>query len=95
MRWLLMAGTGRTICLDATTGLECRQVGILDLPGDRRFNIVIDFDNYRDVEGVKFAHDINEERASQESVQSVVTCTERIELNVPMDDSPFAPPVVE
>ena len=89
------SGAERTIYLDATTLLERRQVGILNLPGDRRFNVVIDFDNYREVDGVKFAHDINEERTSQEPVQSFVAYTERIELNVPMDDSLFAPPVVK
>ena len=53
---------------------------------------MIDFGNYREVDGVKFAHDITEERTGKEPVQSLVTYTEKIELNVPMDDAIFAPP---
>jgi hypothetical protein len=39
-----------------------------------------------------FAHDINEDRTGKEPVQSLVTYTEKIEVNVPLDDSLFAPP---
>lgn len=86
------SGAERTIYLDAATYLERRQTGVLNLPANRRFDVVIDFDNYREVGGVKFAHDINEERTGQEPVQSLVTYTEKIELNVPMDDALFALP---
>lgn len=86
------SGAERTIYLDAATYLERRQTGVLNLPDGRRFDVVIDFDNYRDVDGVKFAHDITEERTGKEPVQSLVTYTERIELNVPLDDALFAPP---
>jgi hypothetical protein len=82
-------GAERMIFLDATTYLERRQTGVLNLPGDRQFNVVIDFDNYREVGGVKFAHDINEERTGKEPVQSLVWYTEKIELNVTMDDGLF------
>jgi hypothetical protein len=85
-------GAERIIYLDAATYLERRQVGVLNLPDGRRFDVVIDFDNYRDVDGVKFPYDITEERTGTEPVQSLVTYTEKIELNVPMDDALFAPP---
>ena len=86
------SGAVRTIYLDASTYLERRQTGILNLPGGRQFDIVVDFDNYREVGGVKFAHDINEERTGKEPVQSLVSYTDKIEINVTMDDGIFAPP---
>ena len=86
------SGAERTIYLDAKTYLERRQTGILNLPAGRQFNVVIDFDNYRDVNGVKFPFDINEDRTGTEPSLSYVTYTEKIEVNVPMDDSLFAPP---
>jgi hypothetical protein len=89
------SGAERTIYLDAGTYLERRQTGILNLPGNRRFDVVIDFDNYREVGGVKFAYDVNEERTGTEPVMSLVTYTEQIELNVPIDDALFAPPAAK
>ncbi len=65
---------------------------MLNLPGGRQFDVTIDFDNWRDVEGVKFPFDITEERTGKEPVVTLVTYTEKIELNVPMDDALFAPP---
>jgi hypothetical protein len=89
------SGAERTIYLDASTYLERRQTGVLNLPGGRQFNVVIDFDNYKEVHGVKFAYDISEERTGKEPVMSLVTYTETIEANLAMDDSLFAPPVVK
>lgn len=86
------SGAERTIYLDASTYLERRQTGILNLPGGRQFTTVIDLGNYREIDGVKFAHDISEERTGKEPVQSLVSYTEKIELNVPMDEALFAPP---
>ena len=88
----MKSGAERTIYLDAATYLERRHIGVLNLPDGRVFNTVIDFGNYREVDGVKFAHDITEERTGKEPVQSLVTYTEKIELNVPMGDAIFAPP---
>jgi hypothetical protein len=72
------SGAVRTIYLDAATFLDRRHVGVLNLPGGRRF--------------VKFPFDLEEERTGREPVQSFVTYTQKIEVNVPMDDSLFAPP---
>lgn len=88
----LRSGAVRTIYLDARTYLERRQIGILNLPGGRQFNIVQDFDNYREVNGVKFPFDINEDRTGKEPAQSYVIYTDKIEVNVPMDDALFATP---
>jgi hypothetical protein len=86
------SGAVRTIYLDAATFLDRRHVGVLNLPGGRRFDVVTDFSNWREVDGVKFPFDLEEERTGREPVQSFVTYTQKIEVNVPMDDSLFAPP---
>jgi hypothetical protein len=98
-------GAERTIYLDATTYLDRRHTGVLNLPpgpaavkqlGDkappRRFDVVIDYGGWRQVQGVQFPFDIAEERTSDEPVQSLVTYTKSIELNVPLDDAFFATP---
>lgn len=87
------SGTVRTIYLDATTYLDRRHTGVLNLPGGRQFDVTIDFDNWREVNGVKFPFDINEERTGKEPVVSLVTYTEKIEANVPLEDAFFATPV--
>jgi hypothetical protein len=88
----LRSGLVRTVHLDASTYLERRHTGILNLPGNRQFDVTVSFDNWRDVEGVKFPFDITEERTGKEPVVTLVTYTEKIEVNVPMDDGLFAPP---
>ena len=89
----LKSGLARTIYLDARTYLDRRHTGVLNLPNGRRFDITIDFDNWRDVEGVKFPFDVMEERTGKEPVVTLVTYTEKIEVNVPMEDVLFAAPV--
>ena len=86
------SGAERIVYLDAKTFLERRQIGILKLPGGRQFDVVIDFDNYRDIDGVKFPFDITEDRTGKEPSVSFVTYTEKIEVNVPMDDGLFGAP---
>lgn len=85
-------GSTRTIYLDAATYLDRRHVGVLNLPGGRQFDVSIDFSNWREINDVKFPFDINEDRSGKEPAQSYVTYTEKIEVNVPMDDSLFAVP---
>jgi hypothetical protein len=91
-------GLVRTIYLDAKTYLDRRHTGVFtiyhptDRARDRIFNIVVDYGGWRDVDGVKFPFDIQEERTGKEPVQSLVTYTEKIEVNVPIDDSLFSPP---
>ncbi len=88
----LKSGLVRTVYLDAKTFLDRRHTGALNLPGGRQFDVTIDFANWRDVDGVKFPFDITEERTGKEPVVSLVTYTEKIEVNVPMDDTLFATP---
>ncbi len=85
-------GAERTVYLDTKTYLERRQIGILKLPGGRQFDVVTDFDNYREINGVKFPFDITEDRTGKEPSLSFVIYTEKIEANVAMDDSLFATP---
>jgi hypothetical protein len=87
------SGAERVVYLDAKTYLERRQTGILKLPGGRQFNIVIDFDNYQEINGVKFPFDITEDRTGKEPSLSFAVYTEKIEVNVPIDDALFATPV--
>jgi hypothetical protein len=89
------SGAQRIIYLDAATYLERRQTGVLKLPGDREFTVVQDFGNYKEIAGVRFPFDIAEERTGKEPVQSLVTYTEKIEVNVPVDDGLFATPVLK
>jgi hypothetical protein len=42
---------------------------------------------------VKFPFDITEERTGKEPVVTLVTYTEKVELNLPMDDGLFATPM--
>ena len=88
----LKSGLVRTVYLDAKTHLDRRHTGVLNLPNGRRFDITIDFDNWRDVGGVKFPFDIMEERTGKEPVVTLVTYTDKIELNVPMDEGLFTAP---
>ena len=99
------SGAERTIYLDAATYLDRRHTGVLNLPpgpaavkqlGDaappRRFDVVIDYGGWRQVDGVMFPFDVAEERTSNEPVQSLVTYTKSIELNIPLEDAFFATP---
>jgi hypothetical protein len=86
------SGAERMMYLDAKTYLERRQTGVLKLPGGRQFDVVTDFDNYQEINGVKFPFDINEDRTGKEPVVSFAVYTEKIEVNVPIDDGLFATP---
>jgi hypothetical protein len=92
-------GTIREVYLDATTFLEAQIVGRARLPGmdprtkQHRYNdSTFVFGDYRDVNGVKFPFAIDEERTGGGITQSFATFTEKIEVNVPIDDALFAPP---
>jgi hypothetical protein len=82
-------GTSGYIYLDASTYLDRRHV---NLTSNRQAQVVVDFAGWREVGGVKFPFDLTEERTGKAPVQTFVTYTERIEVNVPMDDAIFATP---
>jgi len=91
-------GAIRYIYLDPNTYLEVRQSGRVALGPDpktreMRYNdVVFNFSEFKDVNGVKFPFAIDEERTGGGITQSFATFTEKIELNVPIDDSVFAAP---
>ena len=83
------SGASGDLYLDAKTYLDRRHV---NLTGNRQAQVVVDFGGWREVNGVKFPFDIAEERTGKGPVQSLVTYTEKIEVNVPIDDAMFAAP---
>jgi hypothetical protein len=92
LRVTTKGGVERLIYLDATTYLDRRHTGTVTLPNGRR-DVVIDFSNWQDVNGVKFPFDINEDRKGGNAPeQSLVFYTEQIEANVPLDDALFVTP---
>ena len=86
------SGAVRNIYLDTTTCLDRRHTGVLNLAPNRQMNFVMDFGGWRSVDGVMFPFDIGEDRTGPEPSVSYATYTEKIELNVPMDDALFATP---
>lgn len=91
-------GTVRYVYLDAKTYLETRQTGRVSLGPDpktneRRFNeVAFTFSDWREVNGVKFPFAVDEDRTGGGITQSFAIYTEKIEVNVPMEDAIFAPP---
>lgn len=86
------AGATREIYLDAATHLDYQHVGTMLLPNKRTREFTIKFSNWRDVDGVKFPFDLDEERREGIINTSYATYTQKIELNVPMADDLFATP---
>lgn len=85
-------GVARTFYLDAATYLVRRITGVTNLPGDRKANLETDILAHKEAGGVKFPSDIQEDRTGAGPVQTVVSYTKAIEVNVPIDDALFAPP---
>jgi hypothetical protein len=86
------SGAVRTIHLDAATYLDRQHSGVNTLPNGRKSQFVMTFGNWQDVQGVKFAFDLDEERNDGQITQSFATYTQKIELNAPMEDTLFATP---
>ena len=95
-------GVVRNIFIDTKTFLDRRHTGTVNLPPPpnapagappRQYNFVADYSDWKDVNGVKFAFAVDEDRSGQrEPAQSFATYTEKIEANVPIDDAMFSPP---
>jgi len=86
----LKSGAERVVYLDATTFLERRHEGTIELGPNRRVKTTIDYGDWREVNGVRFPFAIEEERDAPG--QTFVHYTKRIEVNVPMDDTLFRMP---
>jgi len=91
-------GAVRYVYLDSKTYLETRQTGRVSLGPDpktqeMRFNeVAFTYSDWRDVNGVKFPFAVDEDRTGGGITQSFAIYTEKIEVNVPMDDALFALP---
>jgi hypothetical protein len=96
------SGVVRHIYIDTTTYLDRRHAGTVTLPPPpnapagappRQFNFVSDFSDWKEINGVKFAFAIDEDREGpRDPAQSFATYTEKIEANIPMEDALFGPP---
>jgi hypothetical protein len=87
-------GVARTFYIDASTYLVRRITGVTNLPGDRKASLETDILAHKEAGGVKFPADIQEDRTGAGPVQTIVSYTKAIEVNVPIDDALFAPPAV-
>jgi hypothetical protein len=85
-------GVARTFYIDAATYLVRRITGVTHLPGGRKANLETDILSHKEAGGVKFPADTQEDRTGAGPVQTVVSYTKAIEINVPIDDALFAPP---
>lgn len=92
-------GFVRYVYVDTRTFLEKGIVGKALLPAidpktgePRTQDTTLMFSDYRDVNGVKFPFSIDEDRTAGPITQSFAVYTEKIELNVPMEDALFATP---
>ena len=93
-------GVERWISLDAETFLPVKEAGKITLPGapdprtgqPRANSHVFLFSDWRDVNGVKFPFAIDEERIGGPITQEFATYVDKIEVNVPVDDSVFLMP---
>lgn len=86
----MKSGAERIVYLDATTFLERRHEGTIELGPKRRVKTTIDYGDWREVGGVKFPFAIEEDRDAPG--QTFVHYTKRIEVNVPMDEALFRMP---
>lgn len=86
------SGTVRTINLDATTYLDVQHAGTVNINASRKYNFVTTFSSWKEVGGLQFPFDLDEERVDPQTTQSFATYTHSIELDAPMDDALFATP---
>jgi hypothetical protein len=102
LKLTMKSGAVRYIYLDTKTFLDRRHTGSVNLPPPpnapagapaRMYNFVYEYSDWRDVNGVKFAFGIDEDRTGpRDPAQSFATYTDTIEANVPVEETVFAPP---
>ena len=86
----MKSGAVRYVYLDAATFLEHRHETTIEVAPNRRIATTITFNDWRDVNGVKFPFAVDEERDAPG--QTFLFYTKKIEVNVPLDDSIFKQP---
>jgi hypothetical protein len=92
-------GSTRYVYIDTTSYMETGLSGTVKLPGvdprtkqPRTQQSFWTYSDFRDVNGVKFPFAVDEERTGGPITTSFAHFTEKIEVNVPMEDGFFAPP---
>lgn len=92
-------GSTRYVYIDTKSYMETGVSGTVKLPGmdprtkqPRTQQSFWTYGDFRDVNGVKFPYSVDEERTGGPITTSYAHFTEKIELNVPMEDALFAPP---
>lgn len=86
----MKSGAVRYVYLDASTFLEHRHEATIEVAPNRRIATTITFNDWRDVDGVKFPFAVDEERDAPG--QTFLFYTKKIEVNVPIDDALFKQP---
>jgi hypothetical protein len=86
----LKSGAERSVYLDPATFLERRHAGTFILANNSRVAGILDFSDWREVEGVKFPFAIDEDRSA--AGQTFAIYIDKIEVNVPIEAAAFAPP---
>ena len=90
LKMTLKSGVERHVYLDPGTFLERRHAGLFRLPNNETVPFVMDFSDWRDVEGVKFAFAMDEDREAMGQTYAIYV--DSIELNVPVEAGVFVPP---
>lgn len=92
-------GSVRHVFIDTTSFLETGMSGTVLLPTVdprtkelRTQQSVWTYGDYKEVNGVKFPYSVDEERTAGPITQSFAHFTEKIEVNVPLEDGFFAAP---
>ena len=90
LKFTLKSGAERHVYLDPVTFLERRHTGSFAQPNNTKVSVILDFSDWRDVNGVKFPFAIDEDRDAMGQTYAIYV--ESIELNVPIDAAKFTPP---
>ena len=90
LKFTLKSGAERHVYLDPVTYLERRHTGSFAQPNNTKVAVILDFDDWRDVNGVKFPFAIDEDRDAMGQTYAIYVAS--IELNVQIDAAKFAPP---
>ena len=90
LKFTLKSGAERHVYLDPATFLERRQTGMFTQPNNQKVPVILDFSDWREVNGVKFPFAIDEDRSAPGQTYAIYI--ESIEVNVPIEAAKFAPP---
>jgi hypothetical protein len=93
LKMTLKSGAERHVYLDPVTFLERRHTGSLRTPTDTAVPYIMDFSDWREVNGVLFPFAMDEDREAMGQTYAIYV--ESIEVNVPVDAAGFAAPVVK